>query len=117
MNLLGRLRHDAREFKEAGDLYTQALALSPNDSAIFQVRERGGGVGGLDKWVALSTPQDTHIQLSFLIEQPLSFASHFLFRTWAGRLRRRGSTSWPSPPSSAPSTSTRATASPTSSSA
>jgi hypothetical protein len=37
LNVLGRLKHDAREFKEAGDLYTRALALSGNDSAIFQV--------------------------------------------------------------------------------
>ncbi len=38
LNVLGRLKHDAREMKEAGDLYTRALALSGNDSAIFQVR-------------------------------------------------------------------------------
>lgn len=47
VNLLGRLRHDAREFKEAGDLYTQALALSPNDSAIFQVTACGRGLLGM----------------------------------------------------------------------
>lgn len=36
LNLLGRLKHDARDFAAAGDLYTKALAAAPNDSAVFQ---------------------------------------------------------------------------------
>ena len=36
LNILGRLEHDAQNFKVAGDLYTQALTLQPNSSAIFQ---------------------------------------------------------------------------------
>ncbi|EWM30007.1 tetratricopeptide repeat family protein [Nannochloropsis gaditana] len=36
LNVLGRLEHDAQNFKAASDLYTQALTLQPNSSTIFQ---------------------------------------------------------------------------------
>ncbi|KAM3568190.1 hypothetical protein VYU27_009683 [Nannochloropsis oceanica] len=36
LNILGRLEHDAQNFKTAADLYTQALTLHPNSSSIFQ---------------------------------------------------------------------------------